>query len=526
MDPCSTTLGVGTGPDLQYGPAGEIPSGSGRPFSPTTSSGVEGNITEKDQKAAVHPCNTPQRVGTGLDSQYGHTGETPSGSGKPSISAPSSGIEEEATKETSSTTTRKSDGICLVCALGTKGSHTYEKECKRYVKGATIAQMQRAARGGMKGRHRLLLELALQRSDAERGGTEVNAEAAVAQQDSSTSSSSSTSTSIQRKSKRSASSSRGTGRQTSRQREERKSELKDGSKKQTSAGKKRKIEANMEKKERSPDMVEEILAWQGPGERGEDRKSEAREDKQKEKPASSGNTKTETKQEILRRQEKPRVPPPESARVDETKIDELAVARLEAAREMRQTTAVGVPTRSDHRQEQPNTEKEERIRIHQERPASPVRPGEETPIEGESDTEAMVTEDEQPTESGKTPHPDWKWHSDTKPAEPARAPRHFDLEQIAYWVLWLGKGEECRQLWEKDWNKDQASRDEEELAKRIYNLDKGVREGTTYEELQKLLSTLQGQEEEEWQTANGDGAVTHTTDGGYKTRWESYSWNN
>ena len=71
-----------------------------------------------------------------------------------------------------------------------------------------------------------------------------------------------------------------------------------------------------------------------------------------------------------------------------------------------------------------------------------MRPGEETPIEGESDTEEMVTEDEQPTETGKTPRPDWKWHSDTKPAEPARAPRHIDLEQIAYWVLWLGKGEE------------------------------------------------------------------------------------
>ena len=141
--------------------------------------------------------------------------------------------------------------------------------------------------------------------------------------------------------------------------------MKDGRKKQTSAGKQRKIETNMEKKERSPDMVEEILAWQGPGERGEDSKSEAREDKQNEKPASSGNTKTEKKKEILRRQEKPRVPPPESARVDKRKIDELAVARLEAAREMRQTPAVEVPTGSDHRQEQPNTEKEERIRIHQ-----------------------------------------------------------------------------------------------------------------------------------------------------------------
>ena len=133
------------------GPAGETPSGSGKPSSSAPSSGVEGNIKEKDKKSAMDPCSTPLGLETGPDSQYGHTGETPSGSGKPSSSAPSGGIEETAAKETSSTTTRKSDGICLVCALGTKGSHTYEKECKRYVNGATIAQMQRAARGGMKG---------------------------------------------------------------------------------------------------------------------------------------------------------------------------------------------------------------------------------------------------------------------------------------------------------------------------------------------------------------------------------------
>ena len=138
----------------------------------------------------------------------------------------------------------------------------------------------------------------------------------------------------------------------------------------------------------------------------------------------------------------------------------------------------------------------------------------------------MVTEDEKPTESGEIPLPDWKWHSETKPAEPARAPRHIDLEQIAYWVLWLRKSEACRKSWEKGWNEDQASKDEEELARRLHSLDKGVREGTTYAELQKTLKTLQGQEEEKWQTENGDGAVAKATDVGYKTKWESYSWNN
>ena len=147
------------------------------------------NIKKKDKKSAMDPCSTVLGVGTGPDSQYGHAGGTPPGSGKPSSSAPGSGIEETTTKETSSTTTRKSDGVCLVCALGTKGNHTYEKECKRYVNGATVAQVQRAARGGMKGRHRLLLELALQRSDTERGRTEMSAEASVTRQASSTSSS-------------------------------------------------------------------------------------------------------------------------------------------------------------------------------------------------------------------------------------------------------------------------------------------------------------------------------------------------
>ena len=127
---------------------------------------------------------------------------------------------------------------------------------------------------------------------------------------------------------------------------------------------------------------------------------------------------------------------------------------------MRQTPPAEIPSGIGHRQEQPNTGKEAHIRTNQERPASPMRPGEETPIEGESDTEAMVTEDEKPTESGGTPRPDWKWHSETKPAEPARAPRHIDLEQIAYWVLWLQKSEECRKSWEKGWNEDQASKDE------------------------------------------------------------------
>ena len=191
----------------------------------------------------------------------------------------------------------------------------------------------------------------------------------MTQEVSSTSSSSSTSTTSPRTTKRSASSNRRAGQQASRQLEERKIDPKDEAKKQTSAGKKRKIETNTETKERSPDMVEEILAWQGPRKRGdEDKKTEAKEGTHNKKPAPSGNTKTDKKQEVPRRQEKPKVPPPASARVDETKIDELAVARLEAAREMRQTPTAEIPSGSGHRQEQPDTGKEAHIRINQERP--------------------------------------------------------------------------------------------------------------------------------------------------------------
>ena len=490
------------------------------------------NIKEKNKKSAMDPCSTPLGVGTGPDSQYGPAGETPSGSGKPSSSAPSSRIEETTMKETSSTTTRNSDGVCLVCALGTKGSHTYEKECKRYVKGATIAQMQRAARGGMKGRHRLLLELALQRSDTERGRTETSAEASVTREASSTSSSSSTSTSSPRTTKRSTSSKRKAGpQQTSRRLEEKKKiDPKDEGKKQTSAGKKRKIESNTETRERSPDMVEEILAWQGPRERGDEdklnTKTEAKEDTRNKKAAPSGNTKMDKKKEVSKRQERPKVPPPASARADETKIDEVAVAKLEAAREMQKSTTAETPSGSGYRQKQPDTGNVAHTRINQERPASPMRPGEETPIEGESDIEKMVTEDEKPTKSGEIPRPDWKWRSETKPAEPAQAPRHIDVEQAAYLVLWFRKSKACRKEWEKSWSADQTSKDEEELARRLYSLDKRVEEGTTYAELRKTLKTLQCQEEEKWQTENSDGGVTMATDASYKTAWEYYSWNN
>ena len=114
---------------------------------------------------------TPRTVGTGPEEKPEDTTEKPSGSEDPG------GTRERPEKSLSSSSTAKDkgDGVCLACALGTKGSHTYQKECARYVAGATLAQMQRAARGGRKGHHRLLMELALQRQDAEQERAERSA---------------------------------------------------------------------------------------------------------------------------------------------------------------------------------------------------------------------------------------------------------------------------------------------------------------------------------------------------------------
>ena len=46
------------------------------------------------------------------------------------------------------------NGVCLACALNVKKAYSHGTQCQRHVVGATKAQMVRAARGGLKGRHR------------------------------------------------------------------------------------------------------------------------------------------------------------------------------------------------------------------------------------------------------------------------------------------------------------------------------------------------------------------------------------
>ena len=84
-------------------------------------------------------------------------------------------------------------------------------------------------------------------------------------------------------------------------------------------------------RDESPDMVDEIL-----GRTASSRQAKTdmrmKEESCATKHIQSGNTKQKCKQENTEREEKKKVPPPPSARVDESRIDEEAVARLEEAR--------------------------------------------------------------------------------------------------------------------------------------------------------------------------------------------------
>ena len=297
-----------------------------------------------------------------------------------------------------------------MCALGTKGSHTYQKECARYVAGATVAQMQRAARGGIKGRHRLLLELALQRQDAEQAREEGPQEKGDNPSSSSSSSSaSSTPNAIQSRPS--------TKRTREHQGEDTKTRKKQPGPRDT--GKKPEAMTVNQQRRESPDMVEEILGWKAPkgetGQQMENTKVQTKEDNQTKKTTLSGNTKEKKKEEKTQQEERRKmVPPPASARVDESKID--AVAKLEEARKAPQRVKDDTPTGSGNLQ--PQTRKEIAVQTelgttevqkkewkdnqpNRERPASPMRPGEETPIEGGASAEEIGTDEEKRQQEGE-----------------------------------------------------------------------------------------------------------------------------
>ena len=266
-------------------------------------------------------------------------------------------------------------------------------------------------------------------------------------------------------------------------------------------------------------MVQEILGWQASSKRETDQAPTARtktkEDDPSKKNIPSANTKEKKPAEVAKEEGKPRVPPPASASLDESKIDELAMARLEAARkEQQQKTAEKNPgsenlrmetdkettvqmTRGKGQEREEKKPEEEGTRHVLERPASPMRPGEETPVEGESTTEAIGTDEEEGGGKGKDPKKEWKWRSETRPAEPAHALSHVELQQMTYLVLWFQKEEEHRKRWERNWKESQRDKDEEELAKRLQRLDGSIGEGTAYAEIQRQLQMLREQEAED-----------------------------
>ena len=83
--------------------------------------------------------------------------------------------------------------------------------------------------------------------------------------------------------------------------------------------------------EESPDMVDEILGRRT-NTRQQKKETQNEEENCDNKHNQSGNTKQKCKMATADREGKKRVPPPPSARVDESRIDEEAVAKLEKAR--------------------------------------------------------------------------------------------------------------------------------------------------------------------------------------------------
>ena len=155
-------------------------------------------------------------------------------------------------------------------------------------------------------------------------------------------------------------------------------------------------------------------------------------------------------------------PAPASARVDESTIDEVAVARLEAAKKSlpegkaekeaekgnTQTRTHSELTAQSTRGTGETTAMMRRQGEDTPPTASPMRPGEETPIEGGTSAEEIATDEEKDNKKGNKQEPDWSWHSKTKPAEPEKCPSHVELEQVTYLVRWLQKDDEHRKRWE------------------------------------------------------------------------------
>ena len=170
--------------------------------------------------------------------------------------------------------------------------------------------------------------------------------------------------------------------------------------------------------------------------------------------------------------------------MDESKIDEVAVARLEKARlERLSETGKDIGERQETKEvkEEPNNPKENRerldtagstkekdqARMQQSQPLTPLLPRDESPIGDGSTTEEMEEEKQEQAAGAETQHqpaqPSEAWHKEARPAEP-QMPNKWEvtgsktqldgkqaqlkLDQLAYLAMWMKEDEETRQFWE------------------------------------------------------------------------------
>ena len=420
---------------------------------------------------------TPHNVGTGQETEEAET---------QILEAPSS----------SSSRPNRGEGVCLVCALGTKGSHTYQRECKKYVVGTTLEQMKKAARG--RRNHRLLLELALQRQDAEQEMEAAQERSRPPRREAAPASSSSSSTT-------SPSPRRKRQKRTRDQRDlvptkpepQQKEEKIDAAVNTTGKEKRNEIQQVTMDRDESPDMVDEIL-----GRTASSRQAKTdmrtKEESCATKHIQSGNTKRKCKQqENTEREEKKKVPPPPSARVDESRIDEEAVARLEEARLKR------IREESDKMKENKDNSDtaklkadEEQRKAQQSQPLTPWLPREESLI-GDGSTTEEVEDDKLEQDTRAEPHDrptqlSEAWHKNTRPAEPrmtkkwqASEPRprlegeqtQLKLDQLAYLAMWLKEDDETRRFWEG--RQPDLEEDIARLAREMQTTDLQLGQGAT-----------------------------------------------
>ena len=256
------------------------------------------------------------------------------------------------------------EGVCLACNWRVKQKHTYGGQCAKYVPGATLEQMKRAAQGGLRDKRRLLMTLRLQCQDAQ-------------QQETITSSSTSSPPSS-----------------TTRKRKQAKGQQE---KPQETAIVGKRIGENnapplprtgeaIVEEERNPDMIEQILRW------GEGQKKEAKVHEKTIGPEEGGREACEEGSQPrggqrnagkFADQEKreSRVPPPESARVDESKIDERE-RREQRVEWTRNSCAKNQQSREHGKSDSAERSDDGWCR---EAPASPIRVREDTPVDEEDD---------------------------------------------------------------------------------------------------------------------------------------------